>query len=90
MKRRRLPSEMWETFRAMSVDIARLKKFEFMRETAMMSLEKRKLVGLCMFEKDVIEDRDSNEFLDGFAIPCFVYMGRAKWGNNVVTDLGFL
>jgi len=88
-KRGKLPSEIWETFRAMSVDVGRLKEFEFMRDSACMGLEERKLLAYSETARDFFEDAEFTAFIDEFAIPFLTKLGRAKWSRDVVTDLGF-
>ncbi len=87
VKRGRVPSEMWETFRAMSVDVGLI--HPFMRESAMMGLKERELLAYCVTAIDVVKDAEFTEYIKEFAIPFIQNLGRARWGRDVVTDLGF-
>lgn len=86
-----LPSYMWETYRAMSVDVGRL--IPFMTETACMNPKERELLahieGFKIFFGEVPEMETFIEFLDDRVKPYFVKLGQAKWLRDVVSDLGF-
>jgi len=88
-KRGKLPNELWEVYRAMSVDVGRLKEFQFMRESACMGVEERKLLAYSITARDFFEDEEFTAFMTEFAIPFLTKLGRAKWSRDVVTDLGF-
>lgn len=88
-KRGRVPSDLWETYRAMSTDVGRLGEFAFMKLSACMGLEERKLLAYTLTAREIFNDREFSEFIDGFAVPFLTKLGRAKWGRDVVTDLGF-
>lgn len=88
MRKGKIPEELWETYRAMSVDVGRI--LPFMKETACMNIDERKLIGISKFAKDLFsEDKEFVEFIDTMVIPFLTYEGRAKWNRDVVTDLGF-
>ena len=88
VKRGRIPSEMWESFRAMSVDVGRL--IPFLQETSCMNVDERKMIALCEIAKKMFEGHKKFvSFLDEFAKPFFQYMGWAKWNRDIVSDLGF-
>ena len=85
----KLPNELWDAFRAMSVDVGRLAEFDFMKLSACMGLEERKLLAYSVTARDFFEDEEFTAFMDEFAIPFLTKLGRAKWSRDVVTDLGF-
>lgn len=89
-KKGRIPQELWETYRAMSVDVGRIKDFKFLAQTACMNVDERKMIGFIEVAKKLFKgDKAFVAFLDKFAKPFFEYLGRAKWDRDVVTDLGF-
>lgn len=88
-KRGKLPSEVWEVYRAMSVDVGRIGEFKFMKESACMGLEERKLLAYSLTARDFFEDEEFSAFIDEFVKPFLTKLGRAKWSRDVVTDLGF-
>ena len=89
VKKGRIPSELAESYRAMSVDVGRIKDFKFLAETACMNVDERKMIGFCEIAKKLFKgDKKFVSFLDEFAKPFFEYMGRAKWNRDILTDLG--
>lgn len=88
-KRGKLPNELWDAYRAMSVDVGRISEFAFMKDSACMNVEERKLLAYCKVAREFFEDDAFTEFIDKFATPLLTKLGRAKWGRDVVTDLGF-
>jgi len=86
-----IPSFMWETYRAMSVDVGRL--VPFFVTTACMNPEERKIVAYIEGFKEIFGEikrlTPFIEFLEEKAKPFYVKLGRARWGRDVVTDLGF-
>ena len=87
----KIPSFMWETYRAMSVDVAQI--IPFMALTSCMNQEEREFLayieGLKLILKDSPEAESFIKFLDKWAIPIVQKIGRAKWGRDTVSDLGF-
>lgn len=71
----------------MSVDVGRL--LPFMKDSACMGLEERKLLAYSETASDFFEDAEFKEFIDKFVKPFLTKLGRAKWSRDVVTDLGF-
>lgn len=86
-----LPSFMWETYRAMSVDVGRI--IPFMRETACMNGKEREVVayvdGFKLMFGGVPEMKTFIEFLEEVVKPFYIKLGQARWGRDVVSDLGF-
>lgn len=88
MGKKSIPKELWETYRAMSVDVGRAN--EFLKNTACMNPEQRVTLALCETTKEIFkEDKEFVEFMNDIAIPFYEKQGWAKWGRDVVTDLGF-
>ncbi len=87
VKRGRVPSDMWQEFRAMSEKVGHI--VPFMKESAMMGLKERELLAYCETAKRFFKDAGFTEYIDEFAIPFIQNLGRARWGRDVVTDLGF-
>lgn len=86
-KKGRIPRELWETYRAMSVDVGKI--IPFLQETSCMNVDERKMIGFCEIAKKLLKkDKGFVAFIDEFAKPFFEYMGRAKWDRDIVTDLG--
>lgn len=84
---RQLPSLLWQTYRFMSQDVAKI--IPFLQKTACMNQTERELIGYCEFAKEVFkDDEDFCYFLDKVAIPFFELVGRAKWRRTEITDLG--
>lgn len=89
----RVSRDMWNTYRAMSEVVGG--KNKIFRDTACMSLTERKMVGICegfikMFKgSESPEVKRFIEFLNKQGIPFIQTYGRAKWGRDIVTDLGF-
>ena len=87
-KRTRIPKELFETYKAMSIVVGRHNKF--LQQTSCMNPEERTMIAMCEISKRLFaSDEEFVGFIDEFAIPYFEYMGRAKWKRNEVTDLGF-
>lgn len=84
----KLPNEVWETFRAMSVDVGR--QIPFLAETSCMNMEERVSLACLRFVESLfeIDDPEFVQFLNDVAIPYVKYVGRAKWERDIVTDLG--
>ncbi len=87
MTKKSIPRELWETYRAMSVDVGR--EIPFHRITACMNQDQRVMIALCRTAKRIFKDKEFDIFIDSFAIPYFQEMGMAGWKRDVVTDLGF-
>ena len=88
MRKGRLPNELFDSFRAMSVDVGKL--IPFLKETACMNAEERVNLALCRVAQIVFEeDKEFCDFIEEIPVPFFKYTGQGKWGRDVVTDLGF-
>jgi len=88
MGKGKIPKEMWETYRAMSVDVGRGN--EFLKNTACMNQEFRIALADCETIKELFkEDKEFVNFMNEVVIPFFEKQGWAHWGRDVVTDLGF-
>lgn len=88
MGKKSIPKELWETYRAMSVDVGRAN--EFLKDTACMNPEQRVTLALCETMKELFkEDVEFTAFMNDIVIPFYSKLGWAKWGRDVVTDLGF-
>lgn len=87
MARKSIPKDMWETYRAMSVDVGR--EVDFLKETACMNQEQRIMIAHLNTAKRIINHPDFDMFIDEVAIPHLKQVGMASWGRDVVTDLGF-
>lgn len=86
--RSKIPKELWETYRAMSVDVGRERKF--LGLTGCMNQEQRVLIANLRTAKRVLDDSEFNLFVDEFVIPYVTELGFALWQRDVVTDLGFV
>lgn len=84
---KKIPKELWETYRAMSVDVGR--EIPFLEETACMNRDQRVLVALLNTAKRTLAHPEFDMFIDQVAIPHVKELGMALWGRDVVTDLGF-
>jgi len=88
MAKGKIPKEMWETYRAMSVDVGR--NNEFLKNTACMNQEQRVILADCELIKEIFkEDKEFVAFMNEIVIPFQQKQGWAHWGRDVVTDLGF-
>ncbi|MBA7492016.1 hypothetical protein ES702_02565 [subsurface metagenome] len=88
MGKKSIPKELWETYRAMSVDVGRANKF--LKETACMNQEFRIALADCETIKELFkEDKEFVDFMNDVVIPFYQKQGWAHWGRDVVTDLGF-
>ena len=86
--RSKIPKELWETYRAMSVDVGRERKF--LEVTACMNPQERVQIALLTTAKRVLNSPDFSAFVDQIALPFVQELGMAKWQRDVVTDLGFV
>lgn len=88
MGKKSIPKELWETYRAMSVDVGRAN--DFLKDTACMNQEQRVIIANCETIKEIFkEDKEFVDFMDKIVIPFYQKQGWAHWGRDVVTDLGF-
>ena len=81
-------NEVWETFRAMSVDVG--KQIPFLADVSCMNEEERLNLAYCQFLQGLFESDDPEfcQFIEEIAKPFFKFTGRAKWDRDIVTDLG--
>lgn len=88
MAKGKIPKEMWETYRAMSVDVGR--ENTFLKQTACMNQEQRVILADCETIIELFkEDKEFCDFMKKIVIPFYEKQGWAHWGRDVVTDLGF-
>ena len=88
MGKKSIPKELWETYRAMSVDVGR--ENEFLKKTACMNQAHRVILADCETIKELFkEDTEFIAFMNEIVIPFYEKQGWANWGRDVVTDLGF-
>lgn len=86
--RSRIPKELWEHYKAMSVDVG--KERPFLQDTGCMNQDQRVMIALLNTAKRALNNEEFDLFIDQVVLPYVQELGWALWGRDVVTDLGFV